>query len=354
MKPAARQAGFSLVELMVAVTIGLLLLSALVGVMVAGRQNYSTGSGQGTLQNVGATVANQIAQSARSAGFYGCSSASTVDSQITATGVLGNFSLPVTGYGAQVASSTLNLTPNGGNDSTASHWSPALDGSLLGQVQPGSDVLVFAGQTSGSAPLWVSADAAQGATTLQTQSASGVAAGNFLAVSNCAQAMLTQLSGIAAASGSYTLTLAAGLDSKYAQGAVAAPIAQVAYFVGQAPGAQSALYQGVYDGTANSWTFTPLAPGVDTMQVLYGIGGSPGQTTQYVSAGQVANWSQVNSLRIALLLEGPAGSAPSKGGAGGCGNATQWTVLNNTVKVPCDSRLRHVYTMTVSLRNAGL
>ena len=49
-----------------------------------------------------------------------------------------------------------------------------------------------------------------------------------------------------------------------------------------------------------------------------------------------------------VLLEGPLGSAPP--GA----NPTSWPVLGTTVKVPPDTRLRHVYVITLSIRNATL
>nr|WP_280528925.1 PilW family protein [Chromobacterium violaceum] len=348
------QSGFSLVELMVAITIGLLLLTALVGIMLGGRKDYSTNTGQGMLQNAGATLSSVISQTARSAGFFGCSGATTSNALVAATGLLGNFNTPVVGYDAVLASSTLTLTAlNGSNDSTLTDWSPTLDGSLQGLVAKGSDVLVFSGQTNGSAPVWVNAYASAGATALQTLSASNVAANNLLSVSNCGHASILQVSSVGSASGGSVINLRQALDTDFPVGSVAAPLSQTAYFVSQATGAQSALYQAVYDGTASSWQLTPVVPGVDALQVWYGVGGSPGVTTQYLPASQVSNWAQVNSLRIAALLEGPLGSAPATGKTG-CANRTSWSVLGSTVVVPCDTRLRHVYTMTVSLRNAGL
>ncbi|UTH76165.1 PilW family protein [Chromobacterium sp. IIBBL 290-4] len=355
MKRRPRMQGFSMVEMMVAITIGLLLLVALVGTMVAGRKDYSTNAGQGELQNAGATISNLIAQSARGAGFFACSGSSTSNELLTAGSLLGNFSNPVIGYGAVVASSSLALSSlNGSNDGALSDWSPALDSSLQGLVAKGSDVLVLSGQANGAVPVWVSAYASAGATSLQTQSSSTIAVNNVLAVSNCANSTIVQVSGVNSASGVVTVSLAQALDSNYPAGSMAAPLAQTAYFVGQATGSQSALYQAYYDGTTTNWKTTPLVPGVDTMQVWYGIGGASGAVNEYVPAGQVSNWSQVYALRVALLLEGPLGSAPASPNTGSCVNQRQWTVLGNTVTVPCDTRLRHVYTMTVSLRNAGL
>ncbi|EQD61155.1 type IV pilus assembly protein PilW [mine drainage metagenome] len=106
-----------------------------------------------------------------------------------------------------------------------------------------------------------------------------------------------------------------------------------------------------------------LIPGVDNMQVLYGVGLN-GQITQYLSAAGVqalqANppagvtslpfnpWTIVNSIRIGFLIEGGLGSAAP--GA----NPTTWSVLGTTITVPADTRLRHVFVMTTNLRNTTL
>lgn len=339
---------------MVAITIGLLLLTALVGIMVGGRKDYSTNTGQGMLQNAGATLSSVISQTARSAGFFGCSGTSTSNALVTANGLLSSFNSPVIGYDATLASSTLTLAAlNGNNDSTLTDWSPTLDSSLQGKVAQGSDVLVFSGQTNGTTPVWVNTYASAGSTALATLAASGVVANNLLAVSNCGHSTILQVNNVSSTSSGSVINLKQALDADFPVGSVAVPLSQTAYFVAQATGAQSALYQAVYDGTAASWQLTPVVPGVDMLQVWYGVGSTPGVTTQYLRASQVSNWAQVNSLRIAALLEGPLGSAPA-GGRAGCANQTNWTVLGNTVVVPCDTRLRHVYTMTVSLRNAGL
>ncbi|WP_160298964.1 PilW family protein [Chromobacterium vaccinii] len=354
MKAWRAQSGFSLIELMVAITIGLLLLTALVGIMVGGRKDYSTNAGQGMLQNAGATLSSVISQTARSAGFFGCSGATTSNALVAANGLLSNFNSPVIGYDATLASSTLTLSAlNGNNDSTLTDWSPTLDSSLQGKVAQGSDVLVFAGQTNGTTPVWVNTYASAGSTALVTLAASGVVANNLLAVSNCGHSSILQVNSVGSASSGSAINLKQALDTDFPVGSVAVPLSQTAYFVAQATGAQSALYQAVYDGTASSWQLTPVVPGVDALQVWYGVGSTPGVTTQYLPAAQVSNWAQVNSLRIAALLEGPLGSAPA-GARSGCANQTSWAVLGSTVVVPCDTRLRHVYTMTVSLRNAGL
>jgi hypothetical protein len=138
------------------------------------------------------------------------------------------------------------------------------------------------------------------------------------------------------------------------------------FYVGYSAGGQSGLYGAVMmcgswqslsvlstgcssgGGPKNSSSAPqPLVPGVDNMQILYGIGPG-GVTQQWVPASLVSDWTQVNAVRMGFLVEGPIGSANFDS------NPTAWNVLGTTVSVPRDTRLRHVYTMTISLRNATL
>jgi type IV pilus assembly protein PilW len=85
------------------------------------------------------------------------------------------------------------------------------------------------------------------------------------------------------------------------------------------------------------------------MKVLYGIG-SAEQTTQYVDASAVPNFAQVTTVKLAFLIEGNVGSSPIPSTA-----TETFTLLGDTVVVsPSDSRLRHVFNMTVNLRNNTL
>ena len=83
------------------------------------------------------------------------------------------------------------------------------------------------------------------------------------------------------------------------------------------------------------------------MKVLYGIG-SGGQATQYVDASAVTNWNNVVSVRMAFLVEGQLGSVAMPTAA------QSYTLLNSTVNVTPDTRMRHVFNMTINLRNTSL
>lgn len=98
-----------------------------------------------------------------------------------------------------------------------------------------------------------------------------------------------------------------------------------------------------YRSSAGVWTTQPIVEGVESFQVLYGVdGATTGANTTFpatlqdsvpdryfnasqmvsgtdtvvanrVTAATYGNWSAVRSLRIGLVLRGPANSAPVKG-----------------------------------------
>jgi type IV pilus assembly protein PilW len=142
------------------------------------------------------------------------------------------------------------------------------------------------------------------------------------------------------------------------------------------------------DGTA-PYDPQPLISGVENFQVLYGVDGiGPGNTTvpipttsadsipeRYLRADQLtiggndtatyANWRRVRSIRIGMVLHGPLnsaidrtsqtyyplGAAKSSGG-GSIGSAFSNSSDPGTVFTPTpDGRIRQAVTFTVHLRN---
>ncbi len=376
-----RHQGFSLVELMVAIAIGLVILAGVITVFIAQRQVYGTATAQASIQNSENAIAAIVGPAVRGAGFTGCGSFATAGTIInTSAGSLPyNFSSPLFGYDATASMSGLNAA----GDSNTGDWSPALDSSLTGLPEAGSDVLAVGGELPGTIPVPVTNIVGNsGQLTIQSQpfaspSTATVQPGMIGAVSDCAKSISFVIFSQAGANSNNLIihhdqgsgvgsNKQAGFAPNFPQGSQFVLLQQEVFYVGQGPGGQSALYgavmmcgqwqslavlsTGCSKGNGNNSGASapqPLVPGVDNMQILYGIG-SGGATQEWVPASQVTNWSQVYAVRMGFLVEGPLGSAPPGG------NPTQWSVLGTTVTVPADTRLRHVYVMTQSIRNATL
>lgn len=344
--------GFSLVETMIGVTLGIILSIAIIGVYLAQKNTYRTNTSQAIIQNTESAISALLTPTIRMAGFCGCSSVLNALSNLNAggpppLGTLGTSPSFIMGYGLTTGTNvTINQTnaPNSGN---AAAWTPSLDASLVGLVEGTSDVLVVFGGTPGSIPIGVTTFT-PGSTSFVLQNTNGLSQGQFGAISDCAKASIFQITSvtgntIAHASGGALSNATNALALSYPVGAQFISMTQTAFFVAYDVGGQSSLIRATLnpDGT---WTSQALAPGVDTMRVLYGIG-STGIPQQYVQASAVTDWGQVYAVKLGFLLEGQQGSATLP--------QTTYTVLGSTITVPADNRLRHVYEITIHLRNAS-
>jgi type IV pilus assembly protein PilW len=113
----------------------------------------------------------------------------------------------------------------------------------------------------------------------------------------------------------------------------------------------SSLYCRGYNITDSSWISSaqPLVDGIENMQVLYGIndnayiGGR--RVEKYVSATNVSDWSEINTIRIALLV--------NNGLEFGNGDETTRTfqLLDGAPLTFTDKHDRQVYISTIALSN---
>ena len=344
--------GFSLVEIMVGLTLGMILAIAVLGVYLAQKGMYKTNTSQATIQNSESAIVALVTPTIRSAGFSGCTTTLQAVSNLNPGGPppLGTIAITpsmVMGYDA-AAGTIINISQiNAENSNQASNWTNGLDASLTGNVEAASDVLVVLGATTSYQPMAVKTITA-GSASMELQNSTGVATGQFGAVSDCLKASIFQITSVAGS----TISHAAGagaldnatstLSLTYPIGSQFVTLTQTSFFVAKDLSGQSSLIRATLNANG-TWTLQSLIPGVDTMQVLYGIG-TNGIPTEYVPAGSVTNWGQVYSIRIGFLIEGRQGS--------GNISPTQYTLLGTTVNVPADNRLRHVFEMTINLRNS--
>lgn len=346
-----KQHGFSLVELMIATLIGFLLSLAVLQIYLGQTQVYKVSNSQDLIQSTENAISNLVTPIVRSAGFIGCSTVSTALSNLNAggsnpLGSLGTSPTLLTGYSGGTASFTIGS--NAANSGTAGDWSPSLDATLLGNVQKGSDVIVLLGSVPGNPPVSITS-IPNGSSSFTVQSTTGltIAANQYGAVSDCSKSTVFQITGVTgttishAAGGGTLQNASSSFPVNYLAGSQFVVLQQTAFFVGQSQGGQSALMRATLTGT--TWTVQPLVPGVEIMKVQYGIG-SDGIITQYVPANLVTNWAQVYAVRMGFLIAGQQGS--------GTNSTEKFNVLDIQMTVPADNRLRHVFEMTIHLRNS--
>jgi hypothetical protein len=172
-------------------------------------------------------------------------------------------------------------------------------------------------------------------------------------VSDCYSARVFQVSSLS----STTINVASGTfptATGYNPGALVSVPTTSVFFIAPGTDGDSALWRGDFNvpgpalsSNLGNMVANEIVPDVENMQVLYGVDpGLTGAVTYYQTADQVTNFDAVESVRIGLLIAGPA-AAQAKPKA-----AITTTVLGTSVVEPQDTRQRQVVEFTVSLRDA--
>lgn len=368
MRGRRRQQGLTLVELMVAVVIGLVLTGGAIQVFLANRAAFAFNEGMQRVQENGRFALDTLMFNTRMAGYLGCLSNVNLFNNVTngATSVAFNYAQAVTGFEATGTGPGATFTAgviDPANSTTATNWAPSLTAPMLNLVVPGSDVLVVRNVSPVSHALVGAFNT--GTTVIAGATTADYAVGDVAIVSDCTKASVFQITGVTnttasgvtkvdlahAAAGTPGNSVATWLsDQQYGDGAQVARAETWAYYVGRGSGNHPALFQlrlQTTSGTTTSALGPPeeLVDNVDTMQVLYGVDtDADGDVDAYNKADAVTNWNNVVSLRIGLLVRAPEEY--------GTELDTQTYLVNETGFNPADDRrIRQVFTTTTGLRN---
>lgn len=357
------QRGLSLIELMIAMVLGLMLLGAVLQFYLANKMSFNTQEQNGLLQESGRYALGFLARDARMAGLQGCSGRSVAPvSLLNPGGYAFEFGTAVRGYdatgtgiGATYAITATNPTAsaNGGD------WAPALpttgSTNLASRSVPGSDVLVMA-VASPNGPRLTSGHSGAN---IKVDSVQDIAIGDILLVTDCQQGHIFQATNVTAASGTIVGSNTGsvtpgnagpiswqGPKAPWGVGSEVVRIRNVAYYVGVGADGTPSLFRERLDGTVSgSIVREELISGVDSMQVTYGVDTDDDfVVNSYVAASASVNWNQVRAVRVALLVRSPEEFLPSV-------DATSFSLSGTTINPVNDRRERRVFQTTVALRN---
>lgn len=355
-----RSRGFSLVELMVAITLGLIVLGALLGLFAGTRAANRSTTGISGLTDGGRFALDFISASGRVAGFYSCSNASRHRTILNAgaTPLPFSFSNPVGGYEAAATGpgTALVLPPGPATaDGAVGDWTGGLDAALAGKVVKGSDVLVVrtslprTGATP-ALPVYVTA-IADGTDNFAVNTPGNLATGQIAVIADCVNAVSFQVTAFDGINVFHDVGGAPGnsvsaLPISFSVGAEVMPLTTTVYYIGVGADGDGALFVMDLNGTG-VFTARELVPDIENMQVLYGFDVTGNQTSyQYRTADQVTNWGQVASIKVAVL----AASAPNAVTPPAA--AATFNLLGTTVTAPIDSRSRQSFDATITVRNS--
>jgi type IV pilus assembly protein PilW len=340
--------GFSLVELMVAMTLSLLLLGGVVAIFGSSRASYETTDRLSRIQETGRFALDQIVADLRGAGFPGCA---RVPTYVTIT--LAN--------STDVKWNYLDAPVRGFQYVSPGSYTPAISTSndvpgAAGQ----SDVLVVRRAKPDAVPMAVQVDMANTTEIIKVANAaaSGLSPNDHAMISDCKAVTYFQATNVVGADISHVVTglipapnpnapgnASNDLQSPYVKNAQVMPIQTVLYYIapsgpGSAANATS-LWRRIGGGAP-----AEIAEGVEQMQLRFGIDTNDDFIVDgaYVTANLVPNWNNVRAVEVALLVQ-------SLDGYGTDRDEEAYDLLGVPVPAHNDNRMREVFTATVSLRN---
>lgn len=320
------QLGITLIELMVAMVIGLILTAGVIQIFVGSQQTYRFQESLSRVQESGRYAAEAISRDLRGSDFRGCAGANPGN----VTDLVGDGDSDfLAGAGAIVG-----FQHDGG-------W-----GDLAAAVtaeDPATDSDIVRLQSTAGGSTDVSEKQSKGAN-LGVEDASGFSQGDIVMATNCTDAVIFQIKnnpGGGGGTGKDTLTVAgepAFYDTYNPTSVVKATVRY--YFVAESEvGTEPALYR--MDSGEDP---EEMVRGVERMVAFFGEDTTGDERVDtYSRANGVSDWESVLSARVSLLVRGSEDNVTDESQTVSFPPGTDFT--------PGDRRLRQVFTTTIAIRN---
>ncbi|MES2015147.1 MAG: PilW family protein [Pseudomonadota bacterium] len=331
--------GFTLVEVMIAMAIGLIVVGGVAAVLISSSSLYRSSSNRARLQENSRFALGAMQEDVRMAGYMGCFNIRMYPGHFT--------NLAGTGF------ATDYRTLVGGHEAGATGWLPALNASVgNGGHAPlaGSDVLVVRVPVGPSQPL--SAPMTTSSTPIFVADTSDFSVGGLAIISNCSYANVFVVTNIASGDRLLHAHAAGGNSDAHltrvfsnTQRATVTPLATVSYFLANASNGVAgnhALFRQQGSGAAEE-----VADGVEQMQIEYGIDTDlpPDMVpNKFVTANQIGA-APVIAIKVSVLLRSVENNVVRA--------AQHYNFDGNVDVTPTDRRLYTPFTTTIALRNRG-
>lgn len=329
--------GFTLVELLIAMALGMFLLMGLVNIFIGSKETFASQAGMSRMQQSGRFAIDLLQTEIRMAGFSGCYSTAGEPKNtlnIDPPPVEFNIGEAINGYeatgtGQWNGSSTLNELPNDVDEDNVTSDTDIIlvrragnDGLRLASAMPNTSATLFIESNLNPEPI---------------------ADDDVLLLSDCSKSAIFQVTNYTVSSGGIQHNEGAGSpgnwtkelsdDKPFDTDATVFKIETKIFFIQPGAGTnnRNAAYQSLWmkDGTDSP---IELVPGIENLQVLYGEDSSgDGVPDRYVTADDVVDMNDVVTVRVNVV----ASSIDSVGDSG-------------------DGILRRNFSSLIKIRNRGV
>jgi type IV pilus assembly protein PilW len=337
-----RQAGLSLIELMIAITLGLVLMTGVVQVFLSSKTVFSTQQAMSRIQESGRLAIDFMARDIRMAAYYGCyrpkpgvKRAELQDGEMVIEKLHGNFAEGVRGY------ESIGTLPGGVDDVGAAIKPLAADKT--------ANVLVLRTANEEGLPISAANDLsgiyAYSPEAIDAKGCvAGMCKGSAAVVSDCFKARVFEVKETPVLVGADIYLKHDGgwgggvtPSENFVAGEVSA-MNTIVYFLAEGPTGTPSLWQ-----KTNKDTALELLEGVEHMRVTYATSDNP----DYRLAGVLvaADWPKVQSVRIELVVRSLDNNVVE---------TKQPYTFGGVVVVPpeADDRyLRQVFSSTIGIRS---
>ena len=349
-----KQTGLTLIELMIAMVLGLLLMAGVIQVFISNNHTSRVTESHSRLQDNARFALEILSKDVRAAGYSGCRA-------------IENMNVVSIGDTPMPASMSAATIIGGSDASTAtSSWTPAISGSL-GTVVSGTDVVTLQHGTGCGANLVGNVGSSNANIQVFSPNTCNLSAGDVLMISDCEDAHIFRATSVSNGTGQQTVAHASGNGANHfctSYSALPQPgvcdsgtaklydydaeifkFSAVTYFIRLGKNGDPALW--IFDLTAAAGTDNPveLVEGIENMQVVYGADDNDDDVVdRYVNAGIIESgndWDKVVSARISLLMQTLEQNLTTG----------DQNVAYNGGTVTGEGRIRRVFTTTIGIRN---
>lgn len=347
------QLGFAIVEMMIAMLLGLLLMGGSLDVLLSNKQTNSLQIALSKMQQDGRLAINVLSTDIRMADYSGCYSdlSDGVENTLNnSTSFAWDLSNTVQGYDDISGSFSISDANSGG---------------AITDIVEGTDVLVIKGMADG-VPISSNPD---NSTFTIAETLNNLNTGEILVVADCEQASMFQASSVASSGGVTTIlhTVAAmtpgnniaTVTNSFGTDAEIARLTSTVYYIKNDASGSPGLFQSSLSvnsgGNVVALEENQLASNVENMQIHYGVDTDDDQDVDvYQNAAAVTDWADVISIRLALLLASDNDFLIENAESYSFDDSSFSFIKDNPAGASADHKIRRIFTGFMALRNRTL